>query len=150
MPVIFVIQGPNLNLLGSREPSYYGADTLDGLNADLVEFGRELGLQVECFQSNHEGELVEKIHQAVGQADYIIINAAAYTHTSIAIRDALLAVGIKAIEVHISNIYKREEFRHKSLLADVVQGQITGFGVYGYYLALRAAAFYTGQGGENS
>ena len=148
MPVIYVIQGPNLNMLGEREPSRYGVVTLEQLHTDLVKFGGELGLQVECFQSNHEGELVEQIHKAKGRADYIIINAAAYTHTSVAIRDALLAVGIKTIEVHISNIYGREEFRHKSLIADVVQGQITGLGSFGYYLALRAAAFYTGQGGE--
>ncbi|MCR4442216.1 MAG: type II 3-dehydroquinate dehydratase [Peptococcaceae bacterium] len=147
MKTVFVIQGPNLNLLGAREENYYGRVSLDELHKDLAKTGGELGLQVDFFQSNHEGELVEIIQKAKNRADYLIINAGAYTHTSIAIRDALLAVGIPALEVHISNIYKRESFRHKSFLADVVQGQICGLGILGYHLAVRAAAHYLKQGG---
>lgn len=139
---VCVIQGPNINMLGTREPSLYGRLTLEQLHEELVEAGEKEGLSVECFQSNHEGEIVEKVHSLAGNTDYIIINAAAYTHTSIAIRDALLAVKIPAIEVHISNIYAREGFRHKSLLADVVQGQICGLGPLGYHLALRAVSHY--------
>jgi len=147
MKTVLVIQGPNLNLLGAREESYYGCVPLDELHQDLAKEAGELGLRIDFFQSNHEGELVEMIQKARHRADYIIINAGAYTHTSIAIRDALLAVGIPAIEVHISNIYKRESFRHKSFLADVVQGQICGLGLLGYRLALQAAAYYLRQGG---
>jgi 3-dehydroquinate dehydratase-2 len=138
MSKVCIIHGPNLNLLGSREPSLYGEITLEELNRQLTDYGKRLGLEVETFQSNYEGAIVEKIQQAVG-CDCLIINAAAYTHTSIAIRDALLAVKVPAVEVHISNIYRREDFRQRSLLADVVQGQIVGFGVYGYRLALDAA-----------
>lgn len=145
MSKVCVIHGPNLNLLGSREPTLYGKFTLEELNKQLISYGQKLGLEVEVFQSNHEGALVEKIQQAAG-CDYLIINAAAYTHTSIAIRDALLAIKIPAVEVHISNIYQREDFRQRSLLANVVQGQITGLGVLGYRLALDAAAYFL-QGG---
>jgi 3-dehydroquinate dehydratase-2 len=135
---VCVIHGPNLNLLGSREPSLYGKITLEELNKQLINYGKKVGLEVETFQSNYEGAIVEKIQQAAG-CNCLIINAAAYTHTSIAIRDALLAVKVSTVEVHISNIYRREDFRQRSLLADVVQGQIVGFGVYGYRLALDAA-----------
>lgn len=146
MKTVSVIQGPNLNLLGVREKGIYGETTLEQLHHDLAAAAQELGLVLEFFQSNHEGEICERIQQAKGRVDYLIINAAAYTHTSVAIRDALLAVGIPALEVHISNIYARESFRHKSLLSDIVQGQITGLGLYGYHLALRAAAHFLKQG----
>ncbi|MGI6588990.1 MAG: type II 3-dehydroquinate dehydratase [Peptococcia bacterium] len=142
---VYVIHGPNLNLLGSREPAVYGELTLKELNNQLISYGEKLGLKVETFQSNHEGVLVEKI-QEVASYDYLIINAAAYTHTSIAIRDALLATGTPTIEVHISNLYQREDFRQCSLLADIVQGQIMGLGVLGYRLALDAAIHFL-QGG---
>jgi len=135
---VCVIHGPNLNLLGSREPSLYGEITLEELNKQLINDGKRLGLEVETFQSNYEGALVEKIQQAAG-CNCLIINAAAYTHTSIAIRDALLAVKVPTVEVHISKIYRREVFRQHSMLADVVQGQIIGFGISGYRLALDAA-----------
>jgi 3-dehydroquinate dehydratase-2 len=143
---VCVIHGPNLNLLGKREPSIYGNHTLEDLNKQLVNFGISIGADVETFQSNYEGAIVDKIQQ-LHSSDFLIINAAAYTHTSIAIRDALLAVGIPAIEVHISNIYKRDSFRHHSYIADVVEGQITGLGVFGYQLALQAAVYYL-QGGK--
>ncbi|MDD2212731.1 MAG: type II 3-dehydroquinate dehydratase [Clostridia bacterium] len=147
MSKVCIIHGPNLNLLGSREPLVYGKITLEELNKQLISYGQKLGLEVETFQSNHEGALVEKIQQAASY-DYLVINAAAYTHTSIAIRDALLAIKIPAVEVHISNIYQREDFRQQSLLANVVQGQIIGLGVLGYRLALDAAAYFL-QGGKS-
>ncbi len=137
-----IIQGPNLNLLGTREPDVYGQETLESLHEELIQAGKRLKLEVECYQSNHEGDLVDCIQKSAHDCSYIIINAAAYTHTSVAIRDALLAVKIPAIEVHISNIYARETFRHKSLLADIVQGQICGLGRLGYHFALEAAAHY--------
>lgn len=146
MSKVCVIQGPNLNLLGNRETSLYGETSLDALHQDLIAYGKKLGLLVECFQSNHEGEIVDYLHHLKGETDYLIINAAAYTHTSVAIRDALLAVKVPAIEVHISNIYAREDFRHKSLIADIVQGQIAGLGVFGYRLALEAIANYLSKG----
>ncbi|HWP35051.1 MAG TPA: type II 3-dehydroquinate dehydratase [Thermodesulfobacteriota bacterium] len=140
---ILVIHGPNLNLLGRREPEIYGRSTLAEIDASLAALGRELGLEVESFQSNHEGAIVERIQQA-GEARErpaaIIINPAAYGHTSVAIRDALLAVGIPAIEVHLSNTFRREPFRRRSLIADVAVGVIAGFGPESYRLALRAAA----------
>ncbi len=132
---IQVIHGPNLNLLGSREPTHYGVQTLADINEELVVLGDKLGVRITSFQSNHEGELVEKIQHA--EADGIIINPAAYTHTSIAIRDALLAIKLPFIEVHLSNVHRREEFRHKSMLVDVATGVIAGFGTQSYALALR-------------
>jgi 3-dehydroquinate dehydratase-2 len=137
---ILVLHGPNLNLLGSREPEIYGRTTLEQINHDLLALAGELGLTLEMVQSNHEGELVEAIHKAAGTADAIIINPAAYTHTSVAIPDALKAVGLPSIEVHLSNVHSREAFRHHSTLAPVVQGRIMGFGPASYRLALRAAA----------
>ncbi len=137
---VLVIHGPNLNMLGKREPEIYGKDSLDNINAALKELGQKLGILVETFQSNHEGEIVEKIQKASGIFKGIIINPAAFTHTSIAIRDAILLLDMVVIEIHLSNIYKREEFRHKSMIADVVSGQISGFGVHGYTLALEAMA----------
>ena len=137
--VVLVINGPNLNLLGTREPEIYGRTTLEDINHQLVSLGAELGVRVESFQSNSEGALVDRIQQARGRVDLIIINPAAYTHTSIAIRDALSAVELPVIELHLSNVYKRESFRHHSTIADVVEGRLMGFGADGYLLALRAA-----------
>ena len=138
---LLVLHGPNLNLLGSREPGLYGHATLPDIDASLHERARALGVGLECFQSNHEGALVERIHQAGaatggGWFDGILINAGAYTHTSIAIRDALLAVAIPFVEVHLSNVHAREPFRHHSTLADKAVGVICGFGPLSYSLAL--------------
>ncbi|MDP6559216.1 MAG: type II 3-dehydroquinate dehydratase [Candidatus Binatia bacterium] len=136
---VLVLHGPNLNLLGRRQPKIYGRLTLQQINNRIKATARELGVQVECRQSNSEGKLVSWIQQSSGQFGALVINAAAYTHSSVALRDALVASGIPAVEVHISNIYKREEFRKKSLIADAVVGQIAGFGVHSYLLGLRAA-----------
>jgi len=136
---ILVIHGPNLNLLGEREEEIYGSIRLEDINRSLTEQAKEKGLEIELYQSNHEGEIVDKIGQVRNQVDCLVINPAAYTHTSVAIRDALLAVKIPVIEVHLSNIYKREEFRHKSLISSVCVGQISGFGPDSYRLALEAA-----------
>ena len=137
---VLVIHGPNLNMLGKRESEIYGQTTLDDINSDLKNLGTKLGVFVETFQSNHEGTIVEKIQDAAATQKGILINPAAYTHTSIAIRDALLALDIPIIEVHISNIYRREPFRHKSLISDVATAQITGLGIKGYRIALKALA----------
>jgi 3-dehydroquinate dehydratase II len=137
---VLVINGPNLNLLGTREPEIYGRTTLDDINRSLFALAAELGIRLEVFQSNSEGALVDRIQQARSNADVIIINPAAYTHTSIAIRDALIAIEAPVIEVHLSNVYKREPFRHHSTIADVAEGRLMGFGAEGYLLALRAAA----------
>ena len=135
---ILVIHGPNLNMLGTREPETYGTLSLAEINENMEAHGNKIGIEVQAFQSNHEGNIVEKIQQAREIFDALIINPAAYTHTSIAIRDAILLLDIPVVEIHLSNIYKRESFRHKSLLCDVVIGQITGFGMYGYLMALDA------------
>lgn len=137
---ILVIHGPNLNLLGTREPEKYGSKTLDDINQELTAFAYELGIEVEFFQSNVEGDIVSKVQSA--SADGIVINPAAYTHTSIALRDAFLAVGIPAVEVHLSNIHSREEFRQKSYIAPVVVGQISGFKEDSYKLGLSAIVNY--------
>lgn len=138
---ILVLHGPNLNLLGSREPEIYGRDTLADIDARISSLAAELGVAVEARQSNHEGELVTWIQQAGAEGFHaVVINAGAYTHTSVAVRDALAAGGAPAIEVHLSNIHKREEFRRTSLISEVVVGQIAGFGPQSYLLALRAAA----------
>lgn len=140
MKKILVVHGPNLNMLGKREPDLYGSESLDAINSRIKEEAHKLGLGIECFQSNTEGEIVDRIQKALGDVSLIIINPAAYTHTSVAIRDALLAVALPVIEVHLSNIHKREDFRKKSLVADIAVGQIAGFGSYGYILAIKAAA----------
>jgi 3-dehydroquinate dehydratase-2 len=137
---ILIIHGPNLNLLGRREPEIYGRTTLDEINRDVSALGAQLGLGVDTFQSNHEGAIVDRIQQAADSCDGLIINAAAYTHTSIAIRDALAVLEIPVIEVHLSNIHRREPFRQSSMTAGVVTGQILGLGATGYLLALRALA----------
>jgi 3-dehydroquinate dehydratase-2 len=134
---VLLLNGPNLNLLGRREPGLYGAQTLEAIEADLVRQGESLGVALECFQSNHEGALVDRIHAASGQADGILINAGAYTHTSIALRDALLGVAIPFVELHLSNVHAREPFRHHSHLADRAVGVICGFGSASYGLALQ-------------
>lgn len=137
---IMVIHGPNLNMLGQREPGVYGTATLDDVNAMLSQRAVEKGLVLETFQSNHEGAVVDKIQAAVGVVSGMIINPAAFTHTSVAIKDALLLLDVPVIEVHISNVYKREPFRHVSMVSDVVTGKIVGLGVHGYKLALDALA----------
>ena len=136
MKKILVINGPNLNLLGTREPEIYGRLTLNDIDTQLKNKAEQLKIEIECFQSNCEGEIVNKICSAKNKFDAIIINPAAYTHTSVAIRDAISAVDIATIEIHISNIYFREEFRHKSFIAPVCVGQISGLGIDGYLLAL--------------
>lgn len=137
---ILVVHGPNLNLLGTREPEIYGSLTLQQINARLEERARELGLELECFQSNHEGELIDCIHRAQGRCKWLIINAGALTHYSYALRDAISSVGLKAIEVHLTNVFAREPFRHVSVIAPVCVGQIAGFGLNSYLLALEAVA----------
>ena len=136
---ILVIHGPNLNLLGTREPEIYGSMTMQDINEDLQKQAKEADVNIDFFQSNHEGEIIDKLHDARGRYDYIILNAGAYTHYSIAIRDALAAIEIPTIEVHISNIHQREEFRHHSVIAPVVVGQICGFGLDSYKAALYVA-----------
>jgi 3-dehydroquinate dehydratase-2 len=139
MPRVLVLHGPNLNLLGTREPAIYGHTTLADIDGELARRGAELGLEVESFQSNHEGQLIDRIQAARGRASAIIINPGGYTHTSVALRDALAAVGLPVIEVHLSNVAAREEFRHRSLIAPIAVGQIAGLGAIGYRLALEAA-----------
>ena len=134
---VLLLNGPNLNLLGTREPGLYGALTLPQIEAELVGRAAELGVELQCFQSNHEGALVDRIQAARGRADGILINAGAYTHTSIALRDALLAVAIPYVELHLSNVHAREPFRHSSFLAEKALGVICGFGPGSYGLALQ-------------
>lgn len=139
---ILVINGVNMNMLGLREPEKYGTMTLKDLEKELYAFSFELGIDIETFQSNFEGEIVEKIHSAKDNFDGIIINAGAYTHTSIAIRDAIASINIPTAEIHMTNIYKREEFRHHSYIAPACIGQISGFGVNSYKLGLKAIVDY--------
>jgi 3-dehydroquinate dehydratase-2 len=134
---VLLLNGPNLNLLGLREPGLYGSQSLDRIEAALAHQAQELGASLDCFQSNHEGALIDRIHAARGQADGILINAGAYTHSSIALRDALLAVAIPFVELHLSNVHAREPFRHHSCLADKALGVICGFGPDSYGLALQ-------------
>jgi 3-dehydroquinate dehydratase-2 len=138
MQSILVIHGPNLNLLGQRETAVYGQTTLAEIDAQIQATAKELGLTVTCFQSNHEGEIVSAIHAAMGKQQGLLINPGAYTHTSVAIRDAVAGCGLPCVEVHLSNIYAREEFRHHSHIAPVAKGQICGFGPQSYLLGLRA------------
>ncbi len=145
---ILVINGPNLNLLGKREPDIYGAVTLDEINSRITALAAELGVEVSFFQSNHEGELVQKIQDAMGVYQALVINPGAYTHTSVALRDAISSTGIPTVETHISNIYKREEFRKHSYISGVAVGQISGFGPDSYLLALRAAAGFVSASGR--
>lgn len=144
MASVLVLHGPNLNLLGTREPEIYGSDTLEDINELLRKRAEESCLEINFLQSNHEGVLVDAIQQARGRYDYIILNAAAFTHYSIAIRDAIAAVDVPVIEVHISNIHKREDFRHNSILAPVSLGQICGFGVASYLMALEGIIYRLG------
>lgn len=140
MPSVLLLNGPNLNLLGTRQPEVYGSETLEMVERSCVDHAAGCGLEITCLQSNHEGALIDAIHAARGRHDGIILNAGAYTHTSIAIMDALFSVELPAVEVHLSNIHAREEFRHKSYIARAVLGQICGFGPQGYLLAIDALA----------
>ncbi|WP_269604564.1 type II 3-dehydroquinate dehydratase [Prochlorococcus marinus] len=142
---LLLVNGPNLNLLGKREPSLYGSQTLEDIQEELLNLASELDAKLKFFQSNSEGEMIDCIQNCVGSIDGILINAGAYTHTSIALRDALLGVSIPYVEVHLSNIYSREEFRHKSFLSDKAVGLVCGFGANSYQLALEGIVSYLKQ-----
>jgi len=139
MHKILIIHGPNLNLLGTREPGVYGKVSIAKINREMAEIAKKSKVQIKIEQSNHEGEIVDLIQKANGKFDVILINPAAYTHTSVAIRDAIAAVNVPTVEVHLSNIYAREEFRHTSLISPVAVGQVSGFGAESYFLGLEAA-----------
>ena len=139
---ILVVNGPNLNMLGVREPEIYGHETLKDLEKMLQNVANELDVKIEFYQSNHEGDIVDTIQQSYKKVDFILLNAGAYTHTSVAIRDALAGIDMPFYEIHISNVHKREEFRHHSFLSDVAVGVIVGFGLDGYEFALRGAVRY--------
>ncbi|ATG39571.1 type II 3-dehydroquinate dehydratase [Phaeobacter piscinae] len=138
MHTILVLNGPNLNLLGTRQPEVYGRETLAMVEQRCVEHGQSIGLSVSCEQSNHEGALLDALHRARGVYGGVILNAGAYTHTSIALMDAIFSIGLPVVEVHLSNIHAREDFRHRSYLARAALGQICGFGTQGYIMALDA------------
>lgn len=143
---ILVLHGPNLNLLGKREPGIYGLRSLDEINLSLKRLAEFLEVELSILQSNHEGVLVDAIHDALAQHDGVLINPGAYTHTSVAIRDALSGVALPVVEVHLSNVYRREPFRHHSYIAPIAVGQISGFGAYSYELGLRALVHHLQQG----
>ena len=143
---LLLLNGPNLNLLGQREPGIYGQDTLATIEAQLCREAQEAGVVLDCFQSNFEGALIDRVHQAMGQTQGILINAGALTHTSIALRDALLGVAIPYVELHLSNTHARESFRHRSLLADRAIGVVCGFGPMSYSLALQGLIQHLRQG----
>jgi len=146
MSDLLLINGPNLNLLGSREPDVYGADRLEDIEARCTDLAQSLGHSLQCFQSNAEHELIDRVQQAARDGvAFIILNPGAFTHTSIALRDALLAVQIPFIEIHLSNTFAREEFRHNSYFSDIASSCLFGFGAYGYELAVQAASQYVGQ-----
>ena len=144
MKKILVIHGPNLNLLGEREPGVYGTDNFDSINDEITALALEKGMHCEIFQSNHEGEIIDELHLARKSFDAVILNAGAYTHYSYAIRDAIAAIRIPVIEVHLSNIHARDEFRHRSVIAPVCVGQIAGFGKRSYFLAVDALEYILG------
>ena len=135
---ILILHGPNLNLLGTREPEVYGSMTLESLNEKLIAEGQKLGVEITCQQSNHEGTLIDALHNASEWADGVVFNPAGYTHTSVALRDAIASIEIPVVEVHISNVYAREKFRHKSLVSAVCVGKISGFGWKSYLLGMIA------------
>ncbi|PWK06305.1 type II 3-dehydroquinate dehydratase [Tumebacillus permanentifrigoris] len=138
MAKLLVLHGPNLNLLGTREPDIYGRTTLEQINRDLTALAQEFGVEIDCYQSNHEGFLIDRLQAARGNTDGVIFNPGGYTHTSVALRDCIAAISIPTIEVHLSNVHAREEFRHRSMLAPVCMGQISGLGAIGYTLAFHA------------